>query len=139
MQSILSILVPIPQMTPEMMLSWMERFAVIFRPVVRRCMDSLSSEEEMETLLETVTFEPMKRMIENLNTSDVCGIPSAFDELEAEHSAYQEDRKQEDMLQLDDKSAMGRYLATIPFGFVLVTYLFIPFTIETMKMFMNQL
>lgn len=137
MQSVLSILTPIKQMTPEIMLSWMEQFAFIFQPVIQQCMESLYDEEKMEEVLDNLTFEPMKRIVENLMASDICGIPAAFDELEADQRAYEEEQKQEDTLQLDDKSAMGNYMAAMPFGFVLFIYLIIPFTIETTKLIIN--
>lgn len=139
LMAVLSILAPIAQMTPEIMLSWMEQFAFIFLPIIQKCKDCLYDEEAMEDILEEIKYDPMKRIIENLKVSDTCGIIVAFDGLEAEQLSYREDQKQEDMLSLDDNSAMATFMATIPFGFILTVFMIIPILKESMKLFLNQI
>lgn len=139
--SIIYMLSVIPQMTSEGLLDWMENFAVIFKASIRKCRDSLCAceEEAMEELRESENYEPFQRLIENLQTCDKIGVEKAFDELGVERIYFQEERKEEGEISLDNKGALGTFLSMIPTMTIIVGYLFAPFIIESFSQFSTQL
>lgn len=140
-QAIIYMLTPIPQMSPELLLSWLEHFAVVFQKTIASCMDFMAANEEeaIEQLLETEQYEPFLRLIGNLKVSDRIGLNAAFDELGTERIYFQEERKQKGDMNLENRGAVGAFLAMIPTFVIVVGYLFLPFIIESISMFSNQL
>jgi len=139
-QSVIYMLSPIPQMTPEIILGWLEHFAVIFRGSISKCLDNFvaAEVEALEEMEETESYEPFRRLIENLQACDKCGVQEAFDELGSEQNYYLEERKQEGEMALDDNSAIANTLAILPTFFVAVGYLFLPIIIESFMQFIRQ-
>ncbi len=140
-QSIIYMLSPIPQMTPELLLSWLEHFAKIFRKSISKCIDFLSASEEeaFSKLYEEETYEPFQRLIENLQACDRIGVLPAFDELGAERLHFQEVRRQQGEMSLENKAAVGAFISMVPTLFVVIGYLFLPFILESFSLFSMQL
>ncbi|MFA9463297.1 MAG: hypothetical protein ACERKN_03285 [Velocimicrobium sp.] len=140
-QSIIYMLSPIPQMTAELILGWLEQFAKIFRPSISSCIDCLSASEEeaFHRLYEEEPYEPFQRLIENLQACDKIGVLAAFDELGAERIYFQEERRQQGEMTLENKAAVGTFIAMIPTLFIVIGYLFLPFILESFSLFTMQL
>ena len=140
-QSIIYMLSPIPQMTPELLLSWLEHFARIFRRSISKCIDymSASEDESLLKLYEEETYEPFQRLIENLRACDRIGVLAAFDELGAERHYFQEERRQKGDITLENKAAVGAFIAMIPTLFIVIGYLMLPFILESFSLFSMQL
>ncbi len=140
-QSIIYMLSPIPQMTPELLLSWLEHFAQIFRRSISKCIDfiSASEDEAFSKLYEEEPYEPFQRLIENLQACDRIGVLPAFDELGAERLYFQEERRQQGEMTLENKAAVGAFISMVPTLFIVIGYLFLPFILESFSLFSIQL
>lgn len=140
-QSIILILMNIDRMTVESILEEIVKFAVVFEPSLRTCLNSLSSGEQaaLEKLYEDEPFEPFRRLVENLMTIDRIGVKQAFNELDIERQNYIERRKQEGEIKLDDRKAIASLVAYVPLSFILVSYMIIPFIVEAFSSLTDSL
>ncbi|MEG1742391.1 MAG: hypothetical protein RR237_05885, partial [Acetivibrio sp.] len=73
-----------------------------------------------------------------LENCDKVGMEKAFDELEMEHRYFQEEKKQEGEIDLDNKAAMGNFLSMVPTVTVVMGYLFAPFIVESFTQLFTQ-
>lgn len=139
-QSVIYMLSPIPQMTPELVLSWLEHFAIIFKKSITKCRDSIGASEleALEELEESESFEPFRRLVQNLIVCDKTGMKVAFDELGSDREYYIQERKQDDKIQLDNRSALSAGIAFIPTILVSVIYLFAPIMLDCFRMLSEQ-
>ncbi len=130
--SIILMLMHIDRMTIETILSWIENFAVIFKKSIQECMNDLQSGdlEVLEELKRKEPYEPFVKLIENLQISDRIGISKAFDEIAVERTHYQEKRKLENEIYINDKSILGKVIAFTPIAITIGLYLIIPFIVE---------
>ena len=130
--SIILMLMHIDRMTIETILIWFENFAVIFKKSIQECINDLQSGdiEVLEELKMKEPYEPFVKLIENLQISDRIGINKAFDEIAVERTHYQEKRKLENEIYINDKSILGKIIAFMPFIITIGLYLIIPFIVE---------
>ncbi len=126
--SIILMLMHFDRMTIETILVWLENFADIFKKSIRECMNDLQSGdlEVLEELKRKEPYEPFVKLIENLQISDKIGISKAFDEIAVERFHYQEKRKLENEIYINDRSLLGKVIAFIPFFITIGLYLIIP-------------
>ncbi len=130
--SIILMLMHVDRMTIETILVWMENFAVIFKKSIQECINDLQSGdlEVLEELKLKEPYEPFVKLVENLQISDRIGISKAFDEIAVERNHYQEKRKLENEININDKSTLGKVIAFTPFFLTIGLYLIIPFIVE---------
>lgn len=140
-QSLIYMLSPVPQMTPELILWWLDSFAGIFRTSITRAIDCLSTDQEgaFLRLCEQESYEPFQRLLENLQACDRIGVSAAFDELGAERIYFEEERRQQGEITLENKAAVGAFMVMIPTLFIVIGYLFLPFILESFSLFSVQL
>ncbi|MEG2773852.1 MAG: hypothetical protein RR906_00415 [Acetivibrio sp.] len=129
-QSVIYILSAIPRMTREILLGWLFQFSYIFRDNIAKCIEGEETTEE--------GYPPLKQLLENLENCDKVGMEKAFDELEMEHQYFQEEKKQEGEIDLDNKAAMGNFLSMVPTVTVVMGYLFAPFIVESFTQLFTQ-
>lgn len=135
--SIILMLMHFDRMTIETILVWLENFADIFKKSIRECLNDLQSGdlEVLEDLKRKEPYEPFVKLIENLQISDKIGISKAFDEIAVERFHYQEKRKLENEIYINDRSLLGKVIAFIPFFITIGLYLIIPFIVEGLNQY----
>lgn len=135
--TIILMLIHIDRVTIEMILEWLEYFAVIFKSSVEQLRNEiLNGEIEiLEELRQKENYQPFVKIIENLQMSDKIGIERAFDEVEMDRLNYQEKRKLDNEINLQDKASLGKIIAFIPFMITISLYLILPFIMKGMATF----
>lgn len=142
--SIILMLMHFDRMTIETILVWLESSAVIFKKSIQDCINNLPSGDVdvLEELKRKESCEPFVKLVENLQISDKIGINKAFDEIAVERFHYQEKRKLENEISINDKALLGRAIAFIAFIITIGLYLIIPFIVEGLTQyagFMEQM
>lgn len=136
-QSVILMLIHLPNISAEMILEWLCNFAVIFRSSIAECLDNFPAGdiEALEKLLEDEPHIGFQRIVKNLIACDRIGVEAAFNEISADRLNYQESRKQENEIELEKKSNTGMFIAFFPLYAVIIFYLAGPFVYGAMNMF----
>ncbi len=139
-QSILMMLVHMPEMTVLTLLETLEEFAHVFRSALQDCINdySVSREEALAELKNKEKFEPFCQLVDNFIICDRIGIEKAFDEVEHDRMHFQERQELEIRKQLKDKSLLGRIIAYTPCLLILTGYLILPFSAECIRQFIES-
>jgi hypothetical protein len=140
-KSIISMLMYIDRMTIRTILEWMETFSCVFKKSIQKCLDDLQEGdiESLENLKKDEPFQPFVRLIESIQVCDVLPIERAFDEIENDRDEYQENRKIENEILTKDRALIGNVIASIPAVITISFYLIIPWVIEGLTYFLNQM
>ncbi|MDD1505226.1 hypothetical protein PVA17_21120 [Lysinibacillus sp. CNPSo 3705] len=126
---LITILRRFDSMTVPTILSWMERFAIIFREPVSICLQDFDSgpDEALDSLNITVSFEPFQQIVERLKLCVTrISIKEAFDDIEMERQFYIEKRKEDQNRTLETRQIMGTFTSLTPIVCTLLLYLVIP-------------
>lgn len=116
-------------MNVYIILSWIERFTLVFKKPVQICLHDYDSgpEEALDHLMENVNFEPFQQLIERLRLALVkISIEEAFDDIDTEREFYLEQRKESQERTIEDKSALGNFIGVVPFACLVILYLVVP-------------
>ena len=128
-QTIILMLMRLERVDVEMILEWMERYADIFKEPISRCLNDYESGswEALENMKEEVSFQPLIRIIESLQTAvEKVPIKEAFDELDSDREYYQDKRKEANDRLISKKGMIGRAIGFTPLIGVFVGYLVVP-------------
>lgn len=128
-QTVISILREMDRMSVEEILEWLNRFAVIFKTPLQKCLLHFEQgpEAALELLKEEVTLPEFQRMIDKLMLSlGAITIKEAFDDLEGQMSFYFEQRRQEYAQMIDKKAEWGKMIGFTPMYSLIFLYLVIP-------------
>ncbi len=128
-QTVISILRAMERMSVEEILEWLNRFSVIFKRPLQKCL--LHYEQGPETALDLLKEEAplpeFQRLVDKLYLSlGKITIREAFDDLESHMSYYFEQRKQEYEKIIDSKAIWGRTIGFAPIYGLIFLYLVIP-------------
>ncbi|MDO3412846.1 hypothetical protein QWJ34_23975 [Saccharibacillus sp. CPCC 101409] len=127
---LISILSQFDRISVQVMLEWMDRFAIIFKPALQRCLLDYDggAAKALAGLKTEAPYPPLVRLVERLeNALERISIREAFDDLETEQEYYRE-RKKETMDRLiDSKANWGRDIGFAPVMFMLGAYIVFPF------------
>lgn len=128
-QSIILMLIYLDRISAKTVLSWLENFATIFKESIQTCLSDFSAGEmeALERLKDEEPFDPFVRIVENLQQADRVGIKRAFNEIAVDRQNYQEKRKQENEISLQNRGVIASYIALVPVGSVILFYLIVPF------------
>jgi hypothetical protein len=139
--TIILMLIHIDRVTIEIILEWLEYFAVIFKKSIEQLRNEIQNGEMeiLEELRQKETYQPFVKIIENLQISDRIGIERAFDEVEMDRLNYQEKRKMDNEINIQDKASLGKVIAFIPFMITIGLYLIVPFIIKGLTTFMGYM
>lgn len=134
-QTIILILMHIPRMGVEVILEWMERFAFCFKTSISECIMNYEhgDMDALEKMKNSESFEPFKRLVDNLIAVDRVGVEDAFDEIDAERDYYKEKRKQDNEIITNKKATIGKILAFAPLILTIVLEIVLPFVIMALK------
>ncbi len=132
--SIILMLMHNERMSAQDVLEWIESFAVIFRASITECLNNYAAGDikALEELKSKEPFEPFAKLVDNLLMCDKIRLEKAFDEVLIERKIFQEKRKQEDDIYIDNKSALSTFLAFIPLVTVIIFYITVPFVVESL-------
>lgn len=127
--SIIAILAEFERMSVEMIMEWMERFAIFFRDPLKLGMNEFSSGalHALEQLKQDAPFTPFVRIVEKLQLSvEKIPLKDAFDDLEMAREYYQEKRKEHNSRVIEQKAAYGKIIGFIPLGYIIFLNLVLP-------------
>ena len=115
-RSLALILMNVDGMTLDVILEWMERFAVCFRESIAECIVNLdrSPEAAILTMRNHESFPPFIRFCDNLLNIDEVGVASAFDEVVTEQENYKEQRKLNNEIVGTRRANWGKIICWIP-------------------------
>ncbi len=134
-QSIILILMYMDRVTMELMIEWMERFAIVFKVDLEMIADSLAYDgiQTFNIAKERVSFLPFERILDCFIASDRIGICEAFSDVLSERVYYIEKHKQENEIILNNKAVIARTIAFIPLCLVILAELILPFVYYGLK------
>ncbi|GIP25906.1 hypothetical protein J23TS9_10360 [Paenibacillus sp. J23TS9] len=128
-QTVISMLREMERISVEEILEWMNRFAIIFKVPIQRCVLHYDHGAEMALtqLKEQVRLIEFQRIVDKLLLCvEKIPIAQAFDDLENEMSFYFEQRKQEYEKMIDTKAGLGKMLGFTPMYALIFMYLVVP-------------
>ncbi|MGZ0041556.1 hypothetical protein [Paenibacillus ottowii] len=128
-QTVISILRAMERMSVEEILEWLNRFSVIFKKPLQKCLLHYEHgpEAALDLLKEEAPLPEFQRLVDKLYLSlGKITIREAFDDLESHMSYYFEQRKQEYEKIIDSKAIWGRMIGFAPMYGLIFLYLVIP-------------
>lgn len=128
-QTVISILREMDRMSVEEILEWLNRFAVIFKRPLQKCLLHFEHgpEHALEQLKEDAGLPEFQRLVEKLQLAlGKISIREAFDDLDSMMAFYFEQRKQEYTKMIDVKASWGRMIGFTPMYALIFLYLVIP-------------
>ncbi|WP_339193732.1 hypothetical protein MKY95_18440 [Paenibacillus sp. FSL P4-0176] len=128
-QTVISILREMDRMSVEEILEWLNRFAVIFKRPLQKCLLHFEHGPELalEQLKEEAGLPEFQRLVDKLQLAlGKISICEAFDDLESMMAFYFEQRKQEYSKMIDVKASWGRTIGFTPMYALIFLYLVIP-------------
>ncbi|NEU28069.1 hypothetical protein G3M74_18600 [Paenibacillus polymyxa] len=128
-QTVISILRAMERMSVEEILEWLNRFSVIFKRPLQKCLLHYEHgpEAALDLLKEEAPLPEFQRLVDKLYLSlGKITIREAFDDLESHMSYYFEQRKQEYEKIIDSKAIWGRMIGFAPMYGLIFLYLVIP-------------
>lgn len=134
-QSIILILMYMDRVTVELIIEWMEQFAVVFKNNLEMIADSLTYDgiQAFYKAKETISFLPYERILDCFIVSDRIGISEAFSDILSERIYYIEKHKQENEVILNNKAVVAKTIAFIPLCLVIIAELIVPFVYYGLK------
>ncbi|MGF9697007.1 hypothetical protein [Paenibacillus sp. MABNR03] len=128
-QTVISILREMDRMSVEEILEWLNRFAVIFKRPLQKCLLHFEHGPEiaLEQLKEDAGLPEFQRLVDKLQLAlGKISIQEAFDDLDSMMAFYFEQRKQEYTKMIDVKASWGRMIGFTPMYALIFLYLVIP-------------
>ncbi|SEL26399.1 hypothetical protein [Paenibacillus sp. OK003] len=128
-QTVISILREMDRMSVEEILEWLNRFAVIFKRPLQKCLLHFEHgpEHALEQLKDDAGLPEFQRLVEKLQLAlGKISIREAFDDLDSMMAFYFEQRKQEYSKMIDVKASWGRMIGFAPMYALIFLYLVIP-------------
>ncbi|MCQ4085598.1 hypothetical protein [Saccharibacillus sp. JS10] len=127
---LISILSQFDRISVQTILEWMERFGIVFRPALQRCLLDYDAGPlaALHQLKNEAPYPAFVRIIERLeNALDRISIQEAFDDLEVEQEYYREQKKETMDRLIENKANWGRDIGFAPVIFMLGAYIIVPF------------
>lgn len=128
-QTVISILREMDRMSVEEILEWLNRFSVIFKRPLQKCLLHFEHgpEDALEQLKSDAGLPEFQRLVDKLQLAlGRISIREAFDDLDSMMAFYFEQRKQEYTKMIDAKAAWGRMIGFTPMYALIFLYLVIP-------------
>lgn len=126
---IITVLKSFESMSTVILLEWMKRFSITFRPALTIALEEFDSgqKESLEKLIEQNSFEPFQHIIQRLLLSlDRLSIEEAFNDIDVERQFYLEQRKEEQDREVESKTNIGSILGLTPLVSLVLIYLVFP-------------
>ncbi|USK57794.1 hypothetical protein LIS82_27875 (plasmid) [Cytobacillus solani] len=126
---LISILREFDRMSVYILLTWMDRFAVVFKEPILEAIQVYDGgpEEALDQLTERISFEPFQQIIERLKLAVVrISIKESFDDIDMEREFYLEQRKEANERSIESKGSWAEWLGMAPIIALSFLYLVIP-------------
>lgn len=138
---LIGILCEFERMSVYIILTWLDRFSIVFKEPIQQAMLVYDSgpESALDELSEKVSFEPFQQIVERLKLSVVrISVKEAFDDIEVERQYYLEQREENNRRSIEEKTTIATKLSLLPAYILIFLYLVIPLiylsVVETYKM-----
>ncbi|WP_211747853.1 hypothetical protein [Paenibacillus sp. Marseille-Q4541] len=131
-QTVISILRDMDRMSVEEILEWLNRFAVIFKMPIQKCLLHFEHGPELalEQLKQEITLPEFQRVADKLILAlGTITIKEAFDDLDHQMSFYFEQRRQEYAKMIETKAEWGRIIGFTPMYALIFLYLVLPLVV----------
>ncbi|WP_066298047.1 hypothetical protein [Bacillus sp. FJAT-29937] len=126
---LISILREFDRMSVYILLTWLERFGVVFKEPISEALQVYDAgpEEALDKLGERISFEPFQQIIERLKLAIVrISIKESFDDIDMERQFYLEQRQEANQRSLNSKSVWANRLGMAPVYALTFLYLVVP-------------
>lgn len=126
---LISILREFDRMSVYTLLTWMDRFAVVFKEPILEAIQIYDAgpEEALEHLTERISFEPFQQIIERLKLAVIrISIKESFDDIDMEREFYLEQRKEANERSIESKGSWAEWIGLAPVIALTFLYLVIP-------------
>lgn len=113
----------------ELLLEWMERFAVTFKRPIQRCLLNFSGDggAALAAWKRGVTYEPLVKLLAQLQeAAERIDVTSAFDDLLTDREFVAEQRKLRYEKLIRRKAALGKAIGFLPLYTMMFVYLLVP-------------
>lgn len=136
-QTIIMMQMFIPDITVLRILRTMEQFAYIFRGSIQDCINeySYSVEKALLGMKEAESYEPFRRLCDNLLTVDKIGIIRSFEEIWQDRLHFQKQREADIYRMIKKRSGHAKVMAFVPLLLIVITYLILPYGMEAVRQF----
>ncbi|PYE43210.1 hypothetical protein HUB98_12240 [Paenibacillus barcinonensis] len=133
---LISILCEFERISVETVLEWMERYSIIFRPALQKCLLNYDSgaEEALKMLKSDAPFDSFGRIVKRLMQAvEKLSLREAFDDLEMEQEYYAEQKKERLERLIRKKTSYGKLFGWTPGALLIALYLVFPFLYMSFK------
>jgi hypothetical protein len=112
----------------KVILEWLESFADIFQPLIKKCLNNLQKGEvkALEELQKDAKFKPFVMLIDNIIMAKDIKLKDAFEELEGEKEEEKFDRREDNYRIIIQKTNLAKKLGFAPTYAILAFYIIIP-------------
>lgn len=127
---LISVLSEFERISVETVLEWLERYSIIFRPALQKCLLNYDSgaEEALRMLKSDAPFESFGRIVKRLMQAvEKLSLRDAFDDLEMEQEYYAEQKKERLERLIRQKASYGKLFGWTPGALLIGLYLVFPF------------
>lgn len=143
-QSIILILMHMDRVNVELILEWMEQFAVVFKREIEIIADDLSYRgiQTFYDAKDRIGYLPFERILDSFIACDRMGIAMAFSGIVSDRLYYIEKHKQENEMIMNNKALVAKTISFVPLCMVILCELIIPFVyfgFNKLSMFQLQL
>ncbi len=134
-QSVILILMYMDRVSIEVILEWLERFAIVFKNNIERIADTLVYKgiKVFDDAKDDVAFLPFERLMDCFIASDRIGIEKSFSDILSDRAYYVEKHKQENDLIINNKALIAKFISFIPICIVICFVLVIPFVYQGLR------
>lgn len=138
-QAIIFMMMHLGRISIEEILTSMEDYAIAFKQSISECINDYSSGEieALRQLKEKESYEPFKKIVDNLIMCDSVDMKKAFSEILVDRKIYQDKRKVQTEILIDNKTIIATAISWVPFAISMIFYLILPFLTESMNEFVN--
>lgn len=127
-QTIIIVLMNQENVSIQMILEWMYRFAFIHHNQILRCINNLQlgTEKALRAFSDEISYKPLKRIIENLIMADNISLNKAFDYLKSEREFLEDERKEAIEKNIHNKELFGQDLGFAPLYVFIIIFVLLP-------------
>ena len=135
-RTIIIMLMHIQSMNSELILEWMDRFAVCFKPGIEDCLLEIAQGERgaLAKLYDNEPFQPFQELVTCMMAIDTNGVAEAFSQIEIRQKTSMSTREVDNNHLIKKKTSKGKILSAIPTVLVFGGYLIVPWTLSGIKM-----
>jgi len=127
-QTVIIVLMNQQNVSIQMILEWMQRFAFIHHNQILRCINNLQlgTEKALKGFSDEISYKPLKRIVENLIMADNISLDKAFDYLKSEREFLEDERKEAVQRNIHNKELFGQDVGFAPLYIFIIIFILLP-------------